>query len=233
MSIKESDRRKYNPNGDNEYTSPQEKPPRYDLRRKHKTLVDPLDKKDKKLEENDMKVSNESDELEIAKKVARRLITAKKAEEPLTREGLEGFKFKEKGIRSVATTYKNLAESFMLLSKANNAFISCKSSEISPDGCLGGKGYVLSIKDVRSLLAQSLNVLSELIDTFHDEVNSPYWKKTTVEDNPVVKEILDQADTYLEQAEEVEKKSSPEQGAPTLSDQEKEKIKAILQHKKW
>ena len=233
MSIKESDRRKYNPNGDNEYTSPQEKPPRYDLRRKHKTLEDPLDKIDKKNEENDMKVSNESDELEIAKKVARRLITAKKAEEPLTREGLEGFKFKEKGIKSVATTYKNLAESFMLLSKANNAFISCKSSEISPDGSLGGRGYVLTIKDVRSLLSQTLNVLSELIDTFHDEVNSPYWKKTTVEDNPVVKEILDQADTYLEQAEEVEKKSSPAQGAPTLSDQEKEKIKAILQHKKW
>jgi len=227
MSNKTSDRKKYNPNGDNEYTAPHEKPPRYDLRRKHKTLEDPLDAKDKKNEENDMKISNNE---EITKKVAKKLI-AKKAEEPSAREGLEGFKFKEKGIRSIANTYKNLAEAFLLLSKANNTFISCKSSEISPDGKLGGKGYILSIKEVRGLMAQTLNVLSEVIDTFHDEVNSPYWKKTTIEDNPIVKEILDQAGNYLDKAEEETDKKSSE--PPTLSDQEKEKIKAILQLKKW
>jgi predicted transcriptional regulator len=195
MSSKLSDRRKYNPNGDNEYTTPKEKPPRLDLRKRHEVITDPLDIADKKNEEKDMKISEIMDSKEIAKKVARKMMAAKKEDDNHQREGLEGFKFKDKGIRSIATTYKSLAESFMLLSKASNIFTSCKSSEISPDGKMGGKGYVLSIKDIRTLMAQTLNIMSELVDTFHDEVNSPYWKKTTVEDNPIVKELLSEADT--------------------------------------
>lgn len=229
MTIKLSDRRKYNPGGENEYTSPREKPPRYDLRRRHKETTDPLDIADKKDEEKDMKISEITDSKDIAKKVARKFIAAKKADDNPAREGLEGFSFKDKGIRSVATTYKQLAEAFMLLAKANNTFSSCKSSEISPDGKLGGKGYILSIKDIRVIMTNVLNSVSELIDTFHDEVNSPYWKKTTVEDNPIVKELLNEADNYLEEAE-TEKKSEAE---PILNDSEKEKIKAILMKKNW
>lgn len=229
MSEKFADRRKYNPNGDNEYTPPKEKPARYDLRKRHKVITDPLDIKDKKDEEKDMKLSESIDEKEIAKKVARKIISARKTEESVSREGLEGFQFKDKGIRSIATTYKHLAEAFLLLSKASNIFSACKSSEISPDGKLGGKGYILPIKDIRVALTNIINSTSELIDTFHDEVNSPYWKKTTVEDNPIVKELLNEADTYLDQAES-DKTSEVE---PQLSDAEKDKIKAILQKKKW
>ena len=231
MTTKLSDRRKYNPGGANEYTSPKEKPPRMDLRRRHEETTDSLDIADKKNEEKDMKLSENIDEKEIAKKVARKILSAKKSEEENLREGLEGFAFKDKGIRSVATTYKQLAESFMLLTKANNMFSSCKSSEISPDGKLGGKGYILPIKDIRAMLNATLSAMSELIDTFHDEVNSPYWKKTTTEDNPIVKELLNDADTFLDTAES-DKKSEVET-KHQLNDVEKDKIKAILQSKNW
>jgi hypothetical protein len=177
-----------------------------------------------------MKISEIMDTKEIAKKVARKIMSAKKADDNPVREGLEGFAFKDKGIRSIAITYKQLAEAFMLLSKASNMFSSCKSSEISPDGKLGGKGYILSIKEIRLIMTNLLNSMSELIDTFHDEVNSPYWKKTTVEDNPIVKELLNEADNYLEEAESDKK---TEATSPALSDVEKEKIKAILQKKNW
>lgn len=229
MTTKLSDRRKYNPSGENEYTTPKEKPPRMDLRRRHKETTDPLDIADKKEEEKDMKLSEVTDTKELAKKIARKILSAKRAEDAPAREGLEGFAFKDKGIRSIATTYKQLAEAFMLISKASNTFSSCKSSEISPDGKLGGKGYIIPIKDIRVIMTNVLNAVSELIDTFHDEVNSPYWKKTTVEDNPIVKELLNEADNYLEEAE-TEKKSDAE---PMLSDVEKDKIKAILQKKNW
>jgi len=228
--IKESDRRKYNPGGHNEYSAPKEKPPRYDLRRKHKIKDDPLDNDDEIKED---KLAMESKTAKTAKRMARRRLAAKQ-DESLLREGLEGFKFKDKGIKSIAKTYKHLAKAFMELAKANNTFSSCKSSQISPDGKLGGRGYVLSIRDIRGSFGNIMNAMSELIDTFHDEVNSPYLKRTVIEDNPIIKEILSDAEDIVDKAEDLEEKSDNinQNTPPTLSDDEKEKVKAILE-RKW
>lgn len=242
MSTKLSDRKKYNPDGENSYTPPKEKPARYDLRRRHKKIEDPLDKKDKFMDDKLAEVfppKPTKEEKESAEKIARLFYAgvAGKKEKPdsgfnQSREGIEGFKFNDQGIKTIAQTYKHLAAAFMNLVKANNLFASCKSSQVSPDGKLGGKGYIQPIKDIRESFSILTNTMSELIDTFHDEVNSPYWKKTTLEDNPIVKEILSQADQMIDKAEEIEDKK---EGAmpPKLSEEEKEKIKSILQHKNW
>lgn len=229
MSIKKADRRKYVEKGNNEYSAPKVKPPRHDLRRRHKTL-DESEIGDPNREENDMKVS----EVEVAKKIARKKLAANQNTD-YAREGMEGFKFKEKGINAIANTYKNLAQAFMYLVKANNSFSSCKSSQISPDGKLGGKGYVIPIKDIRSIMGQSANSLSELIDTFHDEVNSPYWKKTTVEHHTSVLDILEEAEDLVDKAEDEEKEKEEVKEADNgeLSDDAKEKIKTILLKKNW
>jgi hypothetical protein len=233
---KKSDRVKYNPNEKNEYSSPKEKPPRYDLRRKHRIVDDPLEKKDRNMEERmkDSSEENNNSLEETAKKLARKKIAARPTtlESNLSqyREGLENYPFKEKGVRSVAKTYKNLADSFLCLSKAMNSFNSCKSSEISPDGKLGGKGYIQPIKAIRSSMAECINIMSDLLDTFHDEVNSPYWKKTTVEENPIVKEILEQASDAIDEAEELDDKQD-EADKLALNDDEKNKVLNILKQK--
>jgi hypothetical protein len=234
---KRSDRVKYNPKDKNEYTAPKEKPPRHDLRRKHRVVDDPLDKKDRNMEER-MKDSSEDKEIneseDIVKKVARKKLAARptsiESSFNQNREGLENYPFKEKGVRAVAKTYKNLADSFLCLSKAMNNFSSCKSSEISPDGKLGGKGYIQPIKSIRTSMAECLNIMSDLIDTFHDEVNSPYWKKTTVEENPIVKEILNQAVDAIDQAEELDGNSEV-QDKLALNEDEKNKVLNILKQK--
>ena len=118
--------------------------------------------------ENKIKSFLESKEI---KEKARKLVAAaKKSESDKSREGLEHFEFKDIGIKAVANTYKSLAESFMSLVKANNTFTAIKSSQISPDGQLGGKGYIKPIKEIRSDITSALNIMSELLDTFHDEV---------------------------------------------------------------
>ena len=228
-------RDKYNPHGPNHYT-PVTNPdrqlprgPRHDLRQKHKIKDDPLDKIDKKLELASEEVI-EDKEKEAAKKLARKFFAATKKEEENSRDGIETFKFQDNGIKSVANVYKFLAQAFMNLVKANNVFAACKSSQISPDGKLGGKGYIKPIKEIREDFSVAVNILSELIDTFHDEINSPYWKKTTIEDNPIVKEILSEADQIIDKAEEIEDKKGT---SPELSKEEKEKVKAILKSKKW
>ena len=228
--IKESDRRKYNPGGSNEYTTPKQKPPSYDLRQKHEIKDDPLDKEDSIKED---KIAMDNKTAEIAKKLTRKKLAAKQTE-TAAREGLEGFQFKDQGIKAIASTYKHLAKAFMELAKANNTFSSCKSSQISPDGRLGGRGYVISIRDIRGSFGTIMNGMSELIDTFHDEVNSPYLKKTIIEDNPIIKDILSDAEEIIDKAEDIEEGNEKvnQNNQHSLSDIEKEKVKAILE-KKW
>jgi len=171
---------------------------------------------------------------ETAKRMARKKLAANQKNENLIREGLDGFRFKDQGIKSIANTYKHLAKAFMELAKANNTFSSCKSSQISPDGKLGGRGYVLSIRDIRGMMGNLMNGMSELIDTFHDEVNSPYLKRTVIEDNPIIKDILSDAEDIIDKAEDIEEVSEKvnQNNPQALSDDEKEKVKAILE-KKW
>ena len=229
--IKESDRRKYNPDGSNEYTTPKEKPPRYDLRLRHKIKDDPLDKEDDLKED---KLAMEDKTAKIAKRLARKKIAINQRNDVSIREGLDGFQFKDQGIKAIAQTYKHLALAFMEIAKANHTFSSAKSSQISPDGKLGGRGYVLSIKDIRGSLGNIMNGVSELIDTFHDEVNSPYLKKTVIEDNPIIKDMLSDAEEIVDHAEDLEDASQAvdQNTPPTLSDKEKAKVKSILD-KKW
>lgn len=218
-----SDRRKYNPNDKNEYTSPREKPPRYDLRKKHKIQDDPLDNLDKKLDDKlstteeialqeVINKDEKMDEFKLAKKITKEKIkTAGEVKHikdtsgfDVHRSNIEGFQFKEEGMKSIAKTYKHMATAFYHMAKASHLFNQCKSSQISPDGKLGGMGYVQPIKAIRHGMAETVNVMSELIDTFYDEVNSPYWKTKTLADHPAVKEILNDADKILNDAEEVE-----------------------------
>jgi len=78
-------------------------------------------------------------------------------------------------------------------------FSKMPSSEFSPDGLLGGRGYIQQIKDMRSSLSQSVEVLSSFTDTLHDEINAPHW--AAVEDK--------RTDELVDAAEEV--KGDPEQ----------------------
>ncbi|MDB4330303.1 hypothetical protein N9948_01130 [bacterium] len=235
MTCKESDRLYYDEDGNNRYSPPEVKPPRRNDPRNRHQKKDELEIEDEK-KEKQMESSN--NEKEAAKRIARKRF--KTAGRPALsdsgfdqkREGLENYRFKDKGIRAIAKTYKNLADSFLNMTKAVNTFTSCKSSEISPDGKLGGKGYIQPIKGIRSAMADCQNLMSELLDTFHDEVNSPYWKKTTVDDHPIVKEILEKADDLIDKAEDLDGQIDPKDPEKVvLSDGEKSKVLNILKDK--
>lgn len=58
---------------------------------------------------------------------------------------------------------------------AYREFTRFKSSAISPDGMVGGRGYVMTVKDVRTRLQEACEALSAVSDTIHDEINAPHW----------------------------------------------------------
>lgn len=59
---------------------------------------------------------------------------------------------------------------------AHRQFTKLKSSTVSPDGLIGGRGYVMSVKDVRKALYDACEAISAVSDTIHDEINAPHWK---------------------------------------------------------
>lgn len=59
---------------------------------------------------------------------------------------------------------------------AYRQFTRIKSSTISPDGQLGGRGYVMGVKEVRDKLHDACEALSAISDTIHDEINAPHWE---------------------------------------------------------
>ena len=59
---------------------------------------------------------------------------------------------------------------------AHRQFSRLKSISFSPDGLVGGRGYVMGVKDVRQALHEATENISTICDTLYDEINAPHWK---------------------------------------------------------
>jgi hypothetical protein len=75
-----------------------------------------------------------------------------------------------------------------------------KSTTVSPDGLMGGRGYVMKLADMRQKLYEASEALSAISDTMFDEINGPHWKPKLAQ--------LDESDRedvarFVEEAQEV------------------------------
>lgn len=107
---------------------------------------------------------------------------------------------------------------------AYKEFARLKSSAISPDGMIGGRGYVLRVRDLRAQLQQACEILSSVTDTMYDEINAPHWKprlgelganeaEDITEFIEESGEVLDDPEAFGEEAvERVEKKNDGPSG---------------------
>lgn len=89
---------------------------------------------------------------------------------------------------------------------AYRQFTRLKSITISPDGLIGGRGYVMPVKEVRAKLYEACEALSLISDTVHDEINGPHWKPrlaqldgNTVED---IERFIEESQKLLDNPEE-------------------------------
>ena len=122
---------------------------------------------------------------------------------------------------------KSLRSALMALGhaiSAYNAFTRIKSRNISPDGNLGGLGYVQKITDMRRQLMNCVEALSAYTDTVYDEMHAPHWnsKEDTLDarTRAEVREIVEQSEGIREDPEawaEEEESISEEGMARTAS----------------
>ena len=105
---------------------------------------------------------------------------------------------------------------------AHRQFSRLKSVAFSPDGLVGGQGYVMGVKDVRAKLYEASEHLSTICDAIYDEVNAPHWKPKLADleksDKAEVKNLLDDATDYMEDPEgEAEEDMSEVEAEPVES----------------
>lgn len=143
---------------------------------------------------------------------ARRTVTAGevrfvKDDGSLSRDRPSDFVYRPKALKPLAKIVWSLSCSMGHLISASQRFNRIKSVHVSPDGLLGGKGYIQKITDMRKSLSEAIEHISATIDTIHDEINAPHWNPETLEDlspqdQAEIEEMLDDSEEILANPED-------------------------------
>jgi hypothetical protein len=117
---------------------------------------------------------------------------------PSQREIGGDFAFNDRHLKPLAQTLRSTLMAMGHAITAYNAFTRIKSADVSPDGNLGGKGYIQKIADMRRQYMNVVEALSSLSDTLYDEINAPHWHPESDTGGPrereEVREIMDDAE---------------------------------------
>ena len=103
---------------------------------------------------------------------------------------IKDFKWDQDTLRNLTKILWAVERSHSYAISSLRLFSKTPSSEFSPDGLLGGRGYIQKIRDMRSSLSQAVETLSAFTDTIHDEINAPHWD---IVEDPISEEIIDGA----------------------------------------
>lgn len=86
-----------------------------------------------------------------------------------------GFKWSPESFNDLAKILWAAQRAHSYSMAALRIFSKMPSSQFSPDGLLGGRGYIQAVKDMRTALGTAAETLSGFTDTVHDEINADHW----------------------------------------------------------
>lgn len=120
---------------------------------------------------------------------------------PEQREIPKDFEFDVKYIKSLSRVLWGLSCAMGHMVSAHSKFTKIKAVNVSPDGKLGGKGYIQSIQDMRKSISEAIETMSNCVDTIHDEIKAPHWAsgiaKLPVEDQVEVENVMQDSEDIL------------------------------------
>ena len=100
-----------------------------------------------------------------------------------------------------------------------------KSTTVSPDGQLGGQGYVMRLADMRKKLFDASEALSSISDTIFDEIQAPHWKPQLAQlDESDLEDVSRLVEESQENMENPEKEA--EEGIDEIEEYSSKKPKA-------
>lgn len=127
---------------------------------------------------------------------------------PSAREIGEDFKFDPRNLKPIAKALRSTLAAMGHALSAYDTFTRLKSATVSPDGALGGKGYIQKIADMRRQFMNSIEALSSISDTLYDEIHASHWNPALEEQSPRERE---EVKNLLNDVEEI--RSNPEEWA--------------------
>lgn len=124
---------------------------------------------------------------------------------PSERQITSDYEFNPTRLKPLAQCLRGTLAALGHAMSAYTTFTKIKSAQISPDGNLGGRGYIAKIADMRRQYMNVTEALSALSDTIYDEMNAPHWNPAVAAQSPREREEV------LEIMEDVEDiKGNPE-----------------------
>ena len=125
---------------------------------------------------------------------------------PSEREIQEDFEFNPKKLKPLAKCLRSTLMALGHAQSAYNEFTRLKSAQVSPDGSLGGKGYIQKIAEMRRQFMNCSEALSSLSDTLYDEINAPHWnpaiQEQSTREREEVRDIMEDAEEIRRDPEE-------------------------------
>lgn len=128
-----------------------------------------------------------------------RLSWDKNAASALRREITEDFQYNKKKLKYLKQILHNVTIAQGTLVSALNVFSRVKGRDISPDGMLGGLGYIMPLRTIKESLIQSIQQIGDVADCLADELTNPKWN---AEKDKEVKKLIKKKEDVEEQAEE-------------------------------
>lgn len=119
---------------------------------------------------------------------------------PSKREMGDDFQFNSRYLKPLSQTLRASLMAMGHAISAQNTFAKIKSADVSPDGALGGRGYIAKIADIRRAFMNVVEALSAVSDTLYDEVKAPHWHVETLDGGPREREDVQE---ILQDVEEV------------------------------
>jgi len=127
------------------------------------------------------------------------------------------FLFNAKQLKPLAKSLRSVLMALGHTTSCYNTFVKIKSRNISPDGNLGGLGYIMEISQVRKNLMNCIEALSSISDCMYDEILAPHWNPSEdtlhPRDREEVVEIVDQIKELHEDPEEYAEEAEKEMDA--------------------
>jgi hypothetical protein len=99
-----------------------------------------------------------------------------------------------------------------------------RGSDITPDGMLGGRGFIMPFKEVKAKINAAITDLSDVTDTLADELTNPKWglsdseKKKVKQENEVIEEEVSEVEEVVPSEETGDSDLPPEVSKPPLED---------------
>jgi hypothetical protein len=133
---------------------------------------------------------------------------------PQERKITPDFAFDPRNTKPLAKVLRSTNAALGHSMSAYSVFTKIKSADVSPDGSLGGKGYIQKIAEMRRAYMNVVEALSALSDTLYDEIRAPHWAAVSRQEDPEERAEVEQ---IVEDAVEI--KQDPEGWAEDQEDE--------------